>query len=105
MPIAIDIGEFRARGPSNPIQWAFPRRRLVGVNSNCAATKNIEFRPEGSGPLQQSGPSLLPTQIDLPMLGYAISEIEVDQTLVRNAGFLCHLLEVIDDILAKANRY
>ena len=50
-------------------------------------------------------PFLLPAQIDLSVLGYAIPEIEVDQALIGNSCFLCHFLEVPDNILAKTNCY
>lgn len=51
------------------------------------------------------GPYFLPTQVNLSMLCDAISKIQVDQALVRNACFFSHLFEVIDDILAKPDRY
>ena len=45
------------------------------------------------------GPFLLPTQINLPMLRNAISQIQVDKALVRDSRFISHFFEVIDDIL------
>lgn len=45
------------------------------------------------------GPFLLPTQINLPMLRDAISQIQVNKTLVRDSRFISHFFEVIDDIL------
>ena len=44
-----------------------------------------------------------PSEINLAMLCDAISQIEVDQALIRNAGFLGHVFEVFDDILSHAN--
>ena len=45
------------------------------------------------------GPFFLPTQINLPMLRNAISQIQVDKALVRDSRFIGHFFEVIDDIL------
>ena len=47
----------------------------------------------------------LPTQINLTMLRDAISQIQVDKALIRNSRFIGHFFEVIDNILAKPNRY
>lgn len=46
-----------------------------------------------------------PREINCAMLGDAIPQIEVYQALVRNAGFLGHFFEILDDILAHANGY
>jgi len=51
------------------------------------------------------GPFRLPTQINFAMLRDAISKIQVDKALVRNASFFGHFFEVLDDILAEPNRY
>ena len=37
------------------------------------------------------------------MLGDTITQIKIDETLVRNTGFLRHFFEVLNDILSHAN--
>lgn len=44
-----------------------------------------------------------PTKVGLPVLCHAVSEIQIDQTLVRDPRFVRHALEIADDIIAHAN--
>ena len=44
-----------------------------------------------------------PREIELPMLRNAITQIKIDQALVRNTRFFGHVFEILDDILTHAN--
>ena len=42
--------------------------------------------------------SLWPLDLDFSIVGKTVAQIEVDKTLIRNAGFLSHALEVLHNI-------
>ena len=46
-----------------------------------------------------------PFNLDLAMLRKAVSEVEIDETLVRNARLRGHALEVLNHILGEAHGY
>lgn len=47
----------------------------------------------------------LPGQTELLLIGRAVSEVQVDKALVRNARFLGHPFEVGDRTLVEADRH
>ena len=61
------------------------------------AMTDISFR---GGDLRELG---LPSNLHSPVLCQAITEIQINQTLIRNASFICHSLEVPNNILRKTH--
>ena len=45
--------------------------------------------------------STRPLDLDLAILGKAISEIEIDEALIRNPGFAGHAFEILNNVFRK----
>ena len=59
----------------------------------------------GFGLNELLGLAAWPCNLNLAMLHDAISQVQIDQALVRNAGFHRHALEVDDNVFRKTHRY
>ena len=44
-----------------------------------------------------------PVDAQLAMLSHTISEIQIDEALIRNSRLICHALEISNDIFAQAH--
>ena len=46
-----------------------------------------------------------PVDLHFPIIGKTVAQVQVNETLIWNAGFVGHSLEIIHNILLKAHRH